>query len=143
MYEKNMDYFSRICYFICLGFFIILSIFFIICKKYNLSVTAIIPKQDIFFELTGYYCPGCGGTRAIEALLGGQILKALYFHPGVVYVFFMGGIYILSHTIGILSKEKIASMRFRPIYFYILIVIILVQWMVKNYFYFRYNIHLI
>ena len=47
-----------------------------------------------FHLLSGYYCPGCGGTRALRALLHGQLLQAVRFHPFVpyaaaVYLYFM------------------------------------------------------
>lgn len=34
---------------------------------------------------TGYYCPGCGGTRAITALLHGRLLSSFLYHPVVLY----------------------------------------------------------
>ncbi len=34
-----------------------------------------------FRLLTGIPCPGCGGIRAANALLHGEILKALYINP--------------------------------------------------------------
>lgn len=33
------------------------------------------------YRLTGYYCPGCGGTRAIRALMHGHVLSGLRMHP--------------------------------------------------------------
>ncbi len=31
----------------------------------------------LFFHLTGFYCPGCGNTRALYALLHGNLLQSL------------------------------------------------------------------
>ena len=35
----------------------------------------------VFYELTGLYCPGCGSTRAIRALMNGQLKQAFLFNP--------------------------------------------------------------
>ena len=37
-----------------------------------------------FLRATGLYCPGCGGTRALYALLTGHPLTALRANPGLV-----------------------------------------------------------
>jgi hypothetical protein len=40
----------------------------------------------LFHALTGYYCPGCGGRRALLALLRGQLLTSILYHPLPIYV---------------------------------------------------------
>src|SRR5215218_11212240 len=34
-----------------------------------------------FYKLTGCYCPGCGGTRALHHLLHGRVATAFDFNP--------------------------------------------------------------
>jgi hypothetical protein len=38
----------------------------------------------LFYQATGYYCAGCGATRALHALLHGRVLEAL--HDNVLFV---------------------------------------------------------
>ena len=40
----------------------------------------------LFHTLTGLYCPGCGGTRAAEALLRGDIISSILLHPLVPFL---------------------------------------------------------
>ena len=37
-----------------------------------------------FRRCTGGYCPGCGGSRAAEALVGGDVSAAWQLHPWIV-----------------------------------------------------------
>ncbi|MFR1833570.1 MAG: DUF2752 domain-containing protein [Lachnospiraceae bacterium] len=53
----------------------------------------------LFRLFTGLYCPGCGGTRAVQALLSGQIGKSLYYHPFVLYAAVVIGL----ETVGYLA----------------------------------------
>lgn len=51
------------------------------------------------WEHWGVYCPGCGGTRAVIALARGQLLEALYYHPAVLVLAALGGVYLVSQTV--------------------------------------------
>lgn len=45
------------------------------------------PAQSVFYprchfhELTGWLCPGCGGLRAMHALLHGRIAESWHYNP--------------------------------------------------------------
>lgn len=43
----------------------------------------------LFHLATGYYCPGCGGTRAIASLLHGQLFRSFLYHPVILYTAFL------------------------------------------------------
>ena len=87
----------------------------------------------MFHRVTGYYCPGCGGTRATYALLHGKIITSLYYHPIVVYGVVVGGWFMISQTIERLSQGKLRiGMRYRDLYLWIALTIAIVNCLVKN-----------
>ena len=80
----------------------------------------------------GFYCPGCGGTRAFFAFLEGSFVKSFLYHPVVPY---MGVIYIVFMLRGALhfsSKGRFAFMRFRIGYIYVAVAITIIQFVIKN-----------
>ena len=96
-----------------------------------------------FETITGLYCPGCGGTRAVLALFQGHLIKSFIYHPAVPYTFivycvFMIRMFLLKHF-GI-GSEKDGRIL---IFIYIGIVIALVQWIVKLILLIGYGVHVI
>ncbi len=65
-------------------------------------------------------------------LLEGNFWLSFKHHPAVLYFAVVIACYLISHTANLLSKGKTKAMLFRPIYFYILIAIILIQWIIKD-----------
>ena len=55
----------------------------------------------LLLNLTGYYCPGCGGTRAFENLVHLHLLKSFYYNPVVLIGFLF---FIVSWASYILNK---------------------------------------
>ena len=91
-----------------------------------------LPYRCAFREVTGLYCPGCGMTRAVKALLEGQLWRSFLYHPALLYGAVWLAVFLASQTLGQLSRGKLRVLHIRPVYVYILVGILLVQWIVKN-----------
>ncbi len=50
----------------------------------------------IFFGLTGFYCPGCGSTRAIKAAIRGQFGQAFLYNP-LLFIIGIPSVMIVVH----------------------------------------------
>lgn len=87
----------------------------------------------LLHALSGYYCPGCGGTRAVKFLLRGEIVKSFCYHPIVLYTVVLGGWFMISQTIERVSRGKVRiGMHFREIYMWLALAIIIVNCLIKN-----------
>ena len=94
----------------------------------------------IWDMLFGIYCPGCGGTRAIRALLKGKPLTALWYHPVVIYGIVLYSIFMVSQMLALVSRGRIRGIRFHNWYLYTAIIIIVVNCLAKNYLRIRHGI---
>jgi hypothetical protein len=87
----------------------------------------------LFHAATGYYCPGCGGTRAVYALFSGHPLRSFRYHPVVLYLTLVGGYFMISQTIERLSRHRLAiGMHFRAVYLWVTLFLIVWNVLVKN-----------
>lgn len=84
------------------------------------------------YTILGLYCPGCGGTRAVNALLQGQLLQSLWYHPLVLYTIVVFGIFMISHTLERLKIGSISGLKFREWHLYVALGIMVVNWIGKN-----------
>ena len=134
---------SRNCYYVCLGVGAFLVIGYIIISLLGISIFDLSPYPCALYTVAGIYCPGCGGTRAVNHLIHGHLLKSLWYHPLVPYTAAVAGAYVISHTMNIITKGKVRAMLFRPIYLYIAIGIVAVNWIVKVAFILFFGIYLI
>lgn len=87
----------------------------------------------IFQLLFGMYCPGCGGTRALNALLHGQVLRSIWYHPLVPYGAGLYLAFMITWTVAKLHLFGIKKgLKFREEYMYAMLVIIAVNFIIKN-----------
>lgn len=105
----------------------VLALFYLAISKISWMKDICVIRKN-----TGYYCPGCGGSRGVQALFKGDILECIYYYPAylyilIFYVFFMG-----SNILQRITKGKIQGLKIKNIYIYILLIIVLVNWIVKN-----------
>ncbi len=109
-----------------------LAALLLVLRIFHLQLAQVIPPCT-FHLLTGYYCPGCGGTRAVIALLHGHLLQSFFYHPFVPFVALLGGWFMLSQTIEQISRHRIGiGMHYRNIYLWITLILIFGNWIVKN-----------
>lgn len=87
----------------------------------------------LLHTLTGYYCPGCGGTRAVYALLHLQLFRSFVYHPLVPYAAAVYLWFMVSHTIDRLSGHRIAvGMRYHPAWLWASLFILAVNVLIKD-----------
>lgn len=87
----------------------------------------------LFHLLTGYYCPGCGGTRAVRYLLQGEIWKSIQYHPLVAYMAAIVTIELVRLIFDKAQKRFTGYQKRYEMFVWIGVVVILVNWGIKNY----------
>lgn len=83
--------------------------------------------------LTGLYCPGCGGTRAMISLFRGDLLHSFIYHPLVPYTAVICGWFMISQTIQRLSRNRLRiGMHYRDFWLWGALVIVAANFLLKN-----------
>lgn len=87
----------------------------------------------LFQLLFGMYCPGCGGTRALNALLHGEVFRSIWYHPLVPYGAGLYLAFMITWTVAKLHLFGIRKgLKFREEYMYAMLVIVAVNFIIKN-----------
>lgn len=95
--------------------------------------TLILHMPCIFRQLTGLYCPGCGGTRAVKYLLTGHPVTSIRYHPLVVYGLAVVVLELISAGIARWTKNPKWYLGRHTFFVYVAVGIIAVNWVYKNY----------
>ena len=95
-----------------------------------------------FYSNFHIYCPGCGGTRALIALIHGQFLRSLYYHPAVIFTVASVGAYLLTQTIWRLRGRKGWTLHYGEKWLWCLIAILLLNCALRNLLWFGFQIPL-
>ena len=93
----------------------------------------ILPPIPCFFTtVLGIYCPGCGGTRALIAMLHGHFLKALWYHPLIPYtaVIYLG--FMLTQGLNRLGLKRVRPWQFHNWYLWGGLTLMIVNFILKN-----------
>jgi hypothetical protein len=85
-----------------------------------------------FRAVTGFACPGCGGTRGMHSLLHGDVVGAFEFNP-----LFVISIPFLVYALVRYSKATIHGRAVKgnqvpPAFLYVLFAVILSFWIFRN-----------
>ncbi len=69
---------------------------FVVAVYRDPSVLTTFPPPCVFRKATGIYCPGCGSTRALRALFGGDFFAAFRYNPfSVAALFALPALFVL------------------------------------------------
>lgn len=121
---------------------ITISVVWYILVSNNIKPTLISDSDCYWITHFGYYCPGCGGTRAFESILYGHIFKSLWYHPFVVYILSLILITFISFIVYFITKGNVLFFELKIQHLIYADFIFVVYWVFKNLlvFYFNYYI---
>ena len=86
----------------------------------------------LFHLLTGLYCPGCGGTRAVRAMMAGNLVLSFQYHPLVLYTAAVLTLELVSLAISKTAKNPRLYLGHETLFVYIAAGIVVVNWICKN-----------
>ena len=85
----------------------------------------------LLYETTGLICPGCGGTRALNALFNGEIIKALSLNPFIALtpIYLYAGVFLVNL---IIKDRSLYDVSFNPLYAWILLIALILFSILRN-----------
>lgn len=100
---------------------------------YDTWLRLFIPRFPCFFSTAlGIYCPGCGGTRAVSALMHGHFVKAVWYHPLVPYGAVTGGGFMVTQGLHRLGFKRVRPWKYHNWYLYAALLILVCNFVLKN-----------
>lgn len=82
--KKKLGEIDSIIYTLCIAALAVIAAAVLLYLFTGFSVLQI-KYPCLFYNLTGLYCPGCGGVRSVKALLRGDIWQSFIDYPPTLY----------------------------------------------------------
>lgn len=105
----------------------IIILFLFITREYFITIVSQLPTC-IFYTTFHQYCPSCGNTRSVTALLHGDIFQSIRYNISPIlfgFLLFLAYIEMATYSFG-----KHIHLLPRKLSFYITLLIILVLYMI-------------
>lgn len=100
---------------------------------YYFVLRDMLPQMPCLFDrLFGIYCPGCGGTRALKALLHGRLLQSLWYHPLIPYTAAVAGGFMVTQGLDRLGLTDQKGWKYHSWYLYGALILVVGNFLVKN-----------
>jgi hypothetical protein len=107
------------------------AIFLFIIRQQLIALSTHFPKC-VFYSLYHLYCPSCGNTRSVIALLNGDLLASLRYNIVILIMILLAALGYIE--VVALSFGKCLRLLPRRLSFYMcLIAIMVIYWIVRNF----------
>ena len=102
----------------------------IISLVYNFLFKEKLIGSCVFLETFNLYCPGCGGSRSLNALLSFDFIKSFIYYPPILITSFI--ILYVDIKLLISAFKHTESANINPSVFLIIPVAIVLSFIIKN-----------
>lgn len=108
---------------IATGGLVLVAIYYFLNLKFGFTISC------WFERLTGWYCPGCGVTRMLFAIIEGNFYQAFRFNPLVFILLIFAAILLVNYLICYKKGEIQAALyKQTPHWFWIVLLIIVLAY---------------